>query len=119
MEGAGLLWLQAESAAPDYSFFIMLSLIFLIFYVLVLRPQNKRQRDHETALKGIEPGDAVVSAGGIHGKVTGVADDVLTVEIASLKGGDKVRVKMARARVDSVTKAAAKALTKAKGGDDS
>ena len=40
----------------------------------------------EAMIKGIDKGDAVVTAGGLHGKVTGVTDDVLTVEIAALKG---------------------------------
>ena len=50
-------------------------------------------------LKGIEKGDQVVTAGGLHGKVTGVADDVLTLEIANLKG-ERVRIKVDRARIE-------------------
>jgi preprotein translocase subunit YajC len=60
-------------------------------------------------LKAIVKGDDVVTAGGLHGKVTGLTDDVLTLEIASVKG-ERVRVKVARARIESVTK---------KKGDDS
>jgi preprotein translocase subunit YajC len=61
-------------------------------------------------ISGIEKGDSVVTAGGVHGKVTGVTDDVLTVEIAALKG-ERVRVKVSRAKVDSVVKS--------KGGEES
>ena len=57
-------------------------LIFLIFYFLLIRPQQRRQREQETLLKGIEKGDDVVTAGGLHGKVVGVTDDVLTLESA-------------------------------------
>jgi preprotein translocase subunit YajC len=89
--------------------FIPIAAIFLIFYFLLIRPQQKRQKEQQTMLKAIVKGDDVVTAGGLHGKVTGVTDDVLTLEIASVKA-DRVRVKVARARVESVTK---------KKGDDS
>ena len=54
-------------------------------------------------IKGIEKGDGVVTSGGLHGTVTGVTDDVLTVEIAVTKG-DRVRVKVSRPRIETVTK---------------
>jgi preprotein translocase subunit YajC len=79
-------------------------LIGLIFYFLLIRPQQKQRRDHETLIKGIERGDQVVTSGGLHGKVTGVTDDVLTIEIAALKG-ERVRVKQDRSRIESVQKA--------------
>ena len=55
-------------------------------------------------LKAIEKNDNVVTAGGLHGKVVGIADDVLTLEIAALKG-ERVRVKVSRAKIESVQKA--------------
>jgi preprotein translocase subunit YajC len=54
-------------------------------------------------LKSIEKGDDIVTTGGLHGRVVGVTDDTLTLEIAAVKG-EKVRVKVARARVESRTK---------------
>jgi preprotein translocase subunit YajC len=90
--------------------FIPIVAIFAIFYFLLIRPQQKRQKEQQAMLKAIVKGDDVVTAGGIHGKVTGVTDDVLTLDIASIKGGERVRVKVARNRVDSVAK---------KKGDDS
>jgi len=51
-------------------------------------------------LKAIEKGDDIVTTGGLHGKVTGVTDDVLTVEIAVLKG-ERVRVKVSRSAIES------------------
>ena len=100
----GLILLQAQAPGPDWSFPIMLGAIVFIFYFLLIRPQQKRQKDHETKLKSIEKGDQVVTTGGIHGKVTGVSDDLLTVEIAALKG-ERVRVKVSRERIDTVKKA--------------
>lgn len=101
---AGFVPLQAASEpSPFGSLLIPMGLVLLIFYFLTIRPQQKRQQEHEAKLKAIEKGDAVVTAGGLHGKVVGVADDVLTLEIAALKG-ERVRVKVSRAKVDSVTK---------------
>lgn len=101
-----LVWLQAEAAPDGAPFGMLLPMIaiFAIFYFLLIRPQQKRQRQQETMIKGITKGDNVVTAGGLHGKVTGVADDVLTLEIAVVKG-ERIRVKVARPRIESVTKA--------------
>ena len=101
-----VVMLQAgEPSAPaPFGMFVPMAAIFLIFYFLLIRPQQKRQKEQETMIKSVVKGDDVVTAGGIHGKVTGVTDDVLTLEIAALKG-ERVRVKVSRARVESVTKA--------------
>jgi preprotein translocase subunit YajC len=102
---AGFVPLQAAADQPSpFNMLVPMGLIFLIFYFLLIRPQSKRQRELEQAVKAIEKNDNVVTAGGLHGKVVGIADDVLTVEIASLKGGERVRVKVSRAKVESVTK---------------
>ena len=100
--GAWLVPLQAQPQGGLINFLPFI-LIFFIFYFLLIRPQQKRQREHEQMLAAIEKGDSVVTAGGLHGKVTGVTDDVLTLEIAALKG-ERVRVKAARSKIDSVIK---------------
>jgi preprotein translocase subunit YajC len=100
----GLVYLQA---APDSGFglqWIPMVAIFFIFYFLLIRPQQKRQRDQEGLLKAIEKGDSVVTSGGLHGKVTGLTDDVLTLDIGAVKS-DRMRVKVARIRIESVVKA--------------
>jgi preprotein translocase subunit YajC len=101
------LLLQA-AAAPSASIFdsvlFPLGIMLLIFFFLVIRPQQKRQREQETMLKSAGKGDSVVTSGGLHGRVTGATDDVLTIEIAALKGGDHVRVKVNRSSVQSVAK---------------
>jgi preprotein translocase subunit YajC len=73
--------------------------IFLIFYFLLIRPQQRKQKEQANLLKALGKGDRVVTTGGIHGVVTGTSDDVLTLEIASLKG-ERVRIKVDRARID-------------------
>lgn len=102
----GLILLQAppSDASPFALPFVPIILIFGIFYFLLIRPQQKRQKQKEAMIKGIEKADAVVTSGGLHGKVTGVTDDVLTIEIAVMKS-DRVRVKVSRANIETVTKA--------------
>ncbi len=101
-----LVLLQAGPPTEQSPFGMLfpIAAIFAIFYFLLIRPQQKRQRQQDAMIKSIEKGDSAVTTGGLHGKVTGVTDDVLTLEIAALKG-ERVRVKVSRARIESVTKA--------------
>lgn len=93
--------LQAAAPGGDiFSAMMPFLLIFAIFYLLVIRPQSKKQREHQDMLNAIDRGDTVVTSGGIHGKVTGVTDDVLTLEIAATKSGERIRIKTDRARID-------------------
>jgi preprotein translocase subunit YajC len=65
-------------------------LVFVIFYVLMIRPQQKRVKDHQKALAAIKKGDEIVTAGGIRARVSRLIDDnEAEVEIAQ---GVKVRV---------------------------
>jgi preprotein translocase subunit YajC len=68
----------------------------LLMYALIIRPQQRRDKEQREMLSKIEKGDSIVTTGGIHGKVTGVADDMLTVEIAP-----GVRIKLIRSAVAS------------------
>jgi preprotein translocase subunit YajC len=103
-EAIGAVWLQAEPSAFDPSFYLMIGSVFLIFYFLVLRPENKRKKEHEESLKGAAKGDTVTTTGGIQGKVTGATDDVLTLDIATLKSGERVKIKITRSAVQTVVK---------------
>lgn len=82
--------------SPIVPFGVMLALIWL----LILRPQQRKQREHADMLKAIQKGDEIVTAGGLHGKVVGVTEETLTVEVAALKG-ERVRVKVARSKVET------------------
>jgi preprotein translocase subunit YajC len=64
-------------------------LVFVIFYVLMIRPQQRRVKQHQAAIAAVKKGDEVVTGGGIRGKVTKVTDEDAEVEIAS---GVRVRV---------------------------
>ena len=70
------------------SFFPLL-LIFLIFYMLMIRPQQKKMKEHQATIAAVKKGDEVITGGGIRGRVTKVMDDDAEVEIAQ---GIKVRV---------------------------
>jgi preprotein translocase subunit YajC len=94
----GALWLQAAGGSP-FELLVPMGAIFLIIYFLLIRPQARRQKEHEKMLAALGRGDRVVTAGGLHGVVTGVEKDVLTLEVAALKG-ERVRVKVDRARVE-------------------
>ena len=71
-----------------------LVLMFVIFYFLLIRPQQKRQKEHKAMLEALQRGDEVVTSGGLQGRITGVTDDTLTLEIAK-----DVRVKVDKAAV--------------------
>jgi preprotein translocase subunit YajC len=63
-------------------------LIFVIFYVLLIRPQQKRAKEHQAEIASVKKGDEVITGGGLRGRVTKVADAEVEVEIAQ---GVKVR----------------------------
>ena len=64
-------------------------LIFLIFYMLMIRPQQKRLKEHQATIAAVKKGDEVVTGGGIRGRVTKVMDDEVEVEIAT---GTRVKI---------------------------
>lgn len=79
--------------------FLPIILIFVIFYFLLIRPQQKRAKEHRNLLSNLKVGDQVITGGGIYGRITGLRDDVVTVEIS-----DKVRVKVSRGHIAGVMK---------------
>ncbi len=75
---------------------IMMLLIFGIFYFIMIRPQVKKQKEHQGMLSKLGKGDEIITRGGIIGKITGVSDDgILVVELQ-----DKVRVRVPRSYVE-------------------
>jgi preprotein translocase subunit YajC len=88
--------------AAGFTGFIPLILMFVIFYFLLIRPQQKKTKEHRQMISNLKKGDRIVTSGGIHGRITGMDDVTLTVEIA-----DKVRVKVARGNVSALAQAAA------------
>ena len=78
-----------SSMAAIVNFMMPMLLVFAIFWILVLRPQNRRLKDHQARIAAVKKGDEVITGGGIRGRVTKVSDDDAEVEIAQ---GVKVKV---------------------------
>jgi len=78
-------------------------LIFVIFYILLIRPQQKRAREHQAQIAAIKKGDEVITGGGLRGKVTKVSDVEVEVEIAQ-----GVRVRAVKSTISQVLKPAGK-----------
>lgn len=88
-----------QGGGEIYSTLIMFGLIIAIFYFMIIRPQQKRQKERESLLGQIKKGDKIITAGGIHGDVIGVDEKTLLIEIA-----DKVKVKIERNSISVVNK---------------
>lgn len=107
----------AANAAPQGGIapFIPFVLIIVIFYFLLIRPQQKKAKEHQTFLANLQKGNAIVTSGGLHGKITGLTDTTVTLEIA-----DNVRVKVSRPHIlgsiSAVTAEAEKDACKPGGG---
>jgi preprotein translocase subunit YajC len=73
---------------------LMMLSIFVIFYFLLIRPQQKKAKEHRQFLENLKRGDRVMTSGGLCGEIITLSDQILTLEIA-----DKVRVDVGRANV--------------------
>ncbi len=83
--------------AGGFSSLIPIILMFVIFYFLLIRPQQKKTKEHREMITKLKKGDRIITSGGLHGRITAVGETTMTVEIA-----DKVRVKVARSNVAQV-----------------
>ncbi len=89
--------------------FVPLLLMFAIFYFLLIRPQQKKAKQHQEMINDLKKGDRVVTSGGIHGLITAVDDAIFTIEIA-----DKVRVKVSRGNIAALNQQQVKPKEKKK-----
>jgi preprotein translocase subunit YajC len=87
----------ASGGSGGFASFIPLILMFVIFYFLLIRPQQKKTKEHKQMIDNLKTGDRVITSGGLHGRITGVSESTLTVEIA-----EKVRVKVNRGSVSAL-----------------
>ncbi len=85
---------EAQGASQQWVGLLPLLLLGLIFYFLLIRPQQKRQKQHRIFLESLKKGDEVVTAGGLCGKISGITDNYVTLEIS-----DKVRVKVLKSTI--------------------
>jgi preprotein translocase subunit YajC len=84
----------ASGQGGGFGAFVPLILMFGIFYFLLIRPQQKKQKEHRQMLSNLKKGDQVITSGGLYGRITGLTDTIATLEIA-----EKVRVKVGRANI--------------------
>lgn len=86
-----------QGASSGFASFIPLILMFAIFYFLLIRPQQKKTKEHRQMIENLKVGDRIITSGGLHGRITGVSENALTVEIA-----EKVRVKVNRSSISAL-----------------
>jgi preprotein translocase subunit YajC len=72
-----------QGGGGGFMSFIPLIFMFAIFYLLLIRPQQKKAKEHKVLLESLKKGDQIITAGGIHGKVNSVDENVVTLEIAT------------------------------------
>lgn len=88
-------------------FLLPMAIIFSIFYFLIIRPQNKRAKSQQSFIQNLKKGDEVLTSSGIFGKVTGITDSVVTVEIS-----EGVKIKMLKSNIASPSVPAPQVATK-------
>jgi len=79
--------------------FAPLILVFIIFYILLIRPQQKKAKEHQRMLGQLKKNDDVMTSGGIYGKVVTLADTVVTLEVAP-----NVRIRVHRPQISDILK---------------
>jgi preprotein translocase subunit YajC len=89
-----LLQAEGTGGSSPYSSMLMLLVIVAIFYFFMIRPQQKKQKEIKKAREAMKPGDRVVTAGGIYGKIKEINDTYMLVEIS-----DGVRIRIDKASV--------------------
>jgi preprotein translocase subunit YajC len=100
----GGLFAQSSEAGPPPAILQIVPwiLVFAVFYLLFLRPEQKRRKDHERLVAALKRNDQVVMTSGIHGRVAAIGDSLVTIEIAP-----RVQVQVERSAIQTVTKATA------------
>lgn len=96
----GTAWAQQAGAASGPSAALQLFpfvLVFVIFYLLVVRPEQRKRQEQQRMLSNLKRNDAVVLTGGMHGRVTALGDQLITVEIAP-----RVQVQFDRSAVQRI-----------------
>lgn len=88
-----------QGGGEIYSTIIMFALIIGIFYFMIIRPQQKRQKEREALLSQIKKGDKVITSGGVHAKVISVDEKTMLIEIA-----ENVKIKIERNSISVVNK---------------
>lgn len=99
---AGLAYAQSGSGGGPGPLvqFLPLALVFVVFYFLLIRPQQQKAKAHREMISNLKRNDEVVTAGGLYGRVVELSEKVVTLEIAQ-----NVRVRIDRPRIEEVVTA--------------
>lgn len=89
---------QGDAGGSMISTLIMFALIIAIFYFMIIRPQQKKQKDRQKMLDAIKKGDKVVTIGGLHGTVLGIEDKTVLVQAA-----ENVKLKFDKTAISLIT----------------
>ncbi|MEN6499391.1 MAG: preprotein translocase subunit YajC [Rectinema sp.] len=96
-----LTLLQTTASNPTGSLvstIVTFGLVFVIFYFLIIRPQNKKQKQMQQMIAGVKKGDKIVTIGGIHGVVTSVKESTVLVKV-----DDGTRIEFSKSAIASVS----------------
>jgi preprotein translocase subunit YajC len=88
------------------SFPLMMIMMIAVFYFILIRPQQKKQKEQDSWLKSLKKGDEVVTSGGVIGRISGLTDNTVTLEVQ-----EKVRIKVLRSSVSGKAPGAAATTT--------
>lgn len=86
--------------AGQFSPLLMTAIFIGIFYFLIIRPQQKKNKQVTEMRNNLQIGDNIVTIGGVHGKITKIKDDILTIEV----GSDKVKLQFSKWAIGNVVK---------------
>ena len=96
----GTAWAQsAGSTPPALVSFAPLVLVFVVFYFLLIRPQQQKAKEHKVMLENLKKNDEVITSGGLYGRVVALESSVVTLEIAP-----NVRVRVDRPQISSLAR---------------
>ena len=75
------IFMQAQPQGSSWSFIVMMLLIFVVMWLFMIRPQQKRQKELNNFRNSLEPGQKIITAGGIYGKIKEVRETYVLVEV--------------------------------------
>lgn len=97
----------AGGAAGGIAQFLPIIILFAIFYFLLIRPQQKKAKEHREMINSLKKGNRVITSGGIHGTITSLDETTLTLEVA-----ENVKIKVSRGNVGAMISADQASQTK-------
>lgn len=96
-----ILFATGGASGPSFGFLIPILGIFVIFYFLLLRPQQKKQKELQKMIEALKKGDRVMTTGGIFGTVVGLKENILVLKI-----DENTKIELVKSAVASVVKKA-------------